>query len=801
MRQNQKQKTGVLATVKSVIDHSLTAWLILAVSLVFTLVAWLLSNQYIENRAEDRFAFRMMQVREQISDRMLKYEQLLRSSVGLFVSSDHVSRNEWKTYIANCELKENFGGVQGIGYARVIHPTDLNLHVDEIRSEGFAEYSIKPEGIRERYTSIVFLEPFDWRNRRAFGFDMYTESVRRKAMDRAIDTGKPSLSGMVTLQQETSSDIQNGFLCYLPIFKKGTDTASVESRRRNIEGFVFAPFRAEDLMAGIFDEISNDVKFELYDAGVVEPSCLLFDSDRKAHFESGESSRLTAEVPLEIRGRKWTLFFETEPNFFHAGERVNSLIVAFGGLTVDILLFLIIAMVGRQRKQAIKLANDKEHDLKKSEQLNRSILDNASEAMVVANENGVITIFNNAAELTFGRARCHVIGKTIDTLLQMPNWKSLQMLFEAGASWTPSDRLLRGIGGNGEAFPCSVSISQVVAGDGNLYILIARDETERIESEKKLADVNRQLMDASRKSGMAEVATGVLHNVGNVLNSLNVSLHVIDGKLDGRVHSRINKAVDLLSANSENLEDFFSNDSRGKHLPAYLQKLSSMLLDDQTIICDEVEQLQKHIEHINEIVRAQQGNATSQSFYRQESPSELMEDAATFNEHRNHEFDICISKEFFHGSSIETDRHKVLQILVNLIKNAQDSLAKTEGRKRKICLRSETVDREFVDLIVEDNGIGISKEQIENVLRFGYSTKLDGHGFGLHSSLNTANQIGAELRVESDGEDKGARFVLRIPVKQPLELQRRDPWIASCRIPSVNNNQSSQTITQSLSNQ
>ncbi len=124
MRQNQKQKTGVLATVKSVIDHSLTAWLILAVSLVFTLVAWLLSNQYIENRAEDRFAFRMMQVREQISDRMLKYEQLLRSSVGLFVSSDHVSRNEWKTYIANCELKENFGGVQGIGYARVIHPTD-----------------------------------------------------------------------------------------------------------------------------------------------------------------------------------------------------------------------------------------------------------------------------------------------------------------------------------------------------------------------------------------------------------------------------------------------------------------------------------------------------------------------------------------------------------------------------------------------------------------------------------------------------------------------------------------------------
>ena len=104
-------------------------------------------------------------------------------------------------------------------------------------------------------------------------------------------------------------------------------------------------------------------------------------------------------------------------------------------------------------------------------------------------------------------------------------------------------------------------------------------------------------------------------------------------------------------------------------------------------------------------------------------------------------------------------------------------------------------------MIVEDNGIGISKEQIENVLRFGYSTKLDGHGFGLHSSLNTANQIGAELRVESDGEDKGARFVLRIPVKQPLELQRRDPWIASCRIPSVNNNQSSQTITQSLSNQ
>ena len=223
-----------------------------------------------------------------------------------------------------------------------------------------------------------------------------------------------------------------------------SDHVSRDEWKTYIKGFVFAPFRVDDLMNGILDDISNDVKFELYDSDSVKAVRLMFDSDKQAHFDNPEACRLSSELPLDMRGRSWTLFFETEPSFIHAGEGLNSLIVAFGGLTVDILLFLIIAIVGRQRKRAITLASDMTHDLRRSEHFNRSILDNASEAMVVA-KNGVITIFNAAAELTFGRSSSGVIGKEIDSLLQMPSWKSLRMLFEAGATWSPSDRLLRGI--------------------------------------------------------------------------------------------------------------------------------------------------------------------------------------------------------------------------------------------------------------------------------------------------------------------------------------------------------------------
>src|SRR6185312_15091500 len=156
----------------------------------------------------------------------------LRGGVGLFAATDNqVTRAAWHTYVNTLAIDKNYPGIQGIGFAKQIKAQQLAAHVRAVRSEGFPDYQIKPGGDSEEYTSIIYLEPFDWRNQRAFGFDMFTEPVRREAMITARDTGAPSISGKVTLVQETDQGVQNGFLMYLPVYQGSVLPTTVEERK------------------------------------------------------------------------------------------------------------------------------------------------------------------------------------------------------------------------------------------------------------------------------------------------------------------------------------------------------------------------------------------------------------------------------------------------------------------------------------------------------------------------------------------------------------------------------------------
>lgn len=166
---------------------------------------WMWSNATADaiRTAQERFDFKVSEARFAIDQRLLAYEHALRGAVGLFAASDAVTRAEWRTYMRQLDIDKHYPGIQSIGFSLRIPPERRAAHLDAIRAEGFPDYSIRPAGERAEYTSIVFLEPFDWRNRRAFGYDMYSEPVRRVAMARARDTGRPSVSGKVTLVQET----------------------------------------------------------------------------------------------------------------------------------------------------------------------------------------------------------------------------------------------------------------------------------------------------------------------------------------------------------------------------------------------------------------------------------------------------------------------------------------------------------------------------------------------------------------------------------------------------------------------
>jgi len=241
------------------------AWIVLLASLLITFSAWYFAKGEATKRTQARFDFRVKTIETGIYERLQAYEFLLRGGSGLFATSDEVTREDWRTYVTKLQISQYYPGIQEVGFSRRILPSEKAAHLRQIRGEGFPKYTIKPDGERPEYTSIIFLEPFDWRNQRAFGYDMFSEPTRKEAMIRARDTGIAALSGKVTLVQETVKDIQAGFLIYLAIYRKGEPRETPEQRRKALMGYVYSPFRMNDFMKGILVEKEGYVKLQIFD--------------------------------------------------------------------------------------------------------------------------------------------------------------------------------------------------------------------------------------------------------------------------------------------------------------------------------------------------------------------------------------------------------------------------------------------------------------------------------------------------------------------------------------------------------
>jgi CHASE1-domain containing sensor protein len=205
------------------------------------------------------------------------------------------------------QISANYPGIQGIGFAQVVSPVEREAHIRQVRAEGFPDYRIWPEGDREVYTSIVYLEPFDWRNRRAFGYDMFQEPTRRAAMERARDTGLPSLSAKVRLVQETEQAVQAGFLMYLPVYRTAAP-AGVEDRREQLIGYVYSPFRTDNFMRGFLGNRERHIALQIYDGDTPSDETLMHATASNDRPGASEAP-FVATAPFELGGRIWTLRF------------------------------------------------------------------------------------------------------------------------------------------------------------------------------------------------------------------------------------------------------------------------------------------------------------------------------------------------------------------------------------------------------------------------------------------------------------------------------------------------------------
>lgn len=324
-----------------------------------------------------------------------------------------------------------------------------------------------------------------------------------------------------------------------------------------------------------------------------------------------------------------------------------------------------------------------------------------------------------------------------------------------------------------EAFNQMVAEVQI----GREQLQMANDELElRVEVRtEELAKANEyltnemkernalqeELITTSRHAGMAEVATGVLHNVGNVLNSVNVSANLLMDQLKGSRVGSLKKAAEIIIEHQDNLAEFVTHDKRGQHFPKLLEELAANLSDQRDAQLDEITLLLNNIEHVKEIISMQQSYARMRGTAETVDLVELTQDALRIVDTSLNRHGVHVNCQFKDTRTINSEKHKILQILTNLISNAKNALDASDAEDKQITLGIYETD-EWVWVVVKDNGIGIPEENLNKIFNHGFTTRKEGHGFGLHSCATAAQELGGSLTVQSK-EGEGAKFVLKLP--------------------------------------
>lgn len=341
-------------------------WIVLGLSVFATVLGTYWSYGWMSTTIAERFQFKAEDKALAIERRMREQEAALLGGVGLMNAFGNVTRAQWKAYVDGLRVDKYLPGIQGFGFATLIPPAELDRHIQSIRAEGFPDYTVNPPGKRDLYSAIVFLEPFSGRNLRAFGYDMWSQSTRRVAMERARDTGTAAVSGMVTLVQENGSDFQRGFLMYLPVYKAGMPTATLAQRRAAITGFVYSPYRIGDLMDGILGAGDREIDFRIYDGLSKREDAIMYDSSSRSE-DTGDTSgsqMLFLEVPIAIGGHDWLIEFRTHDSLVSYSEASQPHFVAAGGFVIVLLLFLAIWSFSNQRRQAKVMATEMTRELR-----------------------------------------------------------------------------------------------------------------------------------------------------------------------------------------------------------------------------------------------------------------------------------------------------------------------------------------------------------------------------------------------------------------------------------------------------
>lgn len=460
-------------------------------------------------RTRDRLQFTsaVRQVRDSIERRLGIYTDMLVVGSTLYGAHREVTQDEFREYVRRLNVEERYPGLRGIGFSMRVLPGEHETLIARMQAEGFPDFRIWPEPGGAECHSIIYLEPSDARNQRAIGFDMSSEPVRRTAMNRARDNAEPAASGKVTLVQETAdSQVQPGFLIYVPVYRGGGVPPTVAERRKELAGFIYSPFRAGDLLRGIFpDAARSPVDFRVFDGRETSPDHLLYRSPQAER--TSRQSRFKVQYPLKIAGADWTLEISSGELLESTSGSVVVPFLALSGLLVSLLVFRLTAGQAaayaalEKSTEALKAS---QADLAASEERHRMVTDGAADSIISMDDRGLIRSVNPATVQTFGYGSDELCGKALMSLI--PDFNTAQHL-PLGPENAMLDIELIAVNKSGQLIPVEISLSRYLRGGTGYFTGVIRDITQRKHTEAvqrrqtELANLRADVSTALARSG------------------------------------------------------------------------------------------------------------------------------------------------------------------------------------------------------------------------------------------------------------------------------------------------------------
>jgi PAS domain S-box-containing protein len=702
------------------------------VFLAALIVTWMVASNAghtAENELENTFNYRARDLEAAIVRRMAVYDEVLQGTRGFLRGSVDLTRAEFAEYYEVLHLNERFPGIEALGVASIIPPGRLAAHVAAVRAEGFPDYAVTPPGPREVITAITHIEPFTERNRRAFGYDMYSEPVRHAAMAAARDTGRAAATGKVVLVQEGGQGAQSGFLMYAPVYRTGAPRATVEQRRAAIVGWVYAPFRLNDLMRGLGGEHAGDLEVDIHD-GPPSADTLLYRSPGTR--APGRRPMFIHSAALDNAGRPWTLVIRSAPVLEATLDRRPLLAIAASGVGLGLLLSLVVWLLATERRRALQLAGAMTLELRESRdridaerQRIRLILQNAYEAFLAVDADGRITDWNAQACKLFGWKEDEAVGRDVIELLVPAGQREHERACLAAFAERGECARLAGptetvaLDRHGQEIPVEIAITALPGARGHGVTAFVRDIRPRKETEERerrrqqrLDEARGALLRSQKLEAVGQMTGGVAHDFNNILHIISANVQLM---LRNEESSR-KRLVSIMDAVE-----------RGHKLTTQLLAFARRQPLHPSVV-----NLAQMIERMDTLLHRAAGDGVRIRF---EMPPKLW--------------------------NALVDPNQLENVLLNLVINARDAM---DGQgSLTIALANLTVapdeelavtgirPGEFVTVAVSDTGSGMPPEVMERAFEPFFTTKPEGKGTGLGLSMahGFAKQSGGHIRLAS----------------------------------------------------